>query len=97
MMPAELACSTVWWLKSHSNMAIGISIASTVPTTMGNGMSRWVMSTSWPRRRSRAEARASTMPLTIGRRIFSSVHTAATAIAAAGMAVANVRPTLRPR
>ncbi len=55
-----------------------------MPMTMGNGMSRWVMSTSWPCRRSRA--RGQRLPDALDdpeRRIFSSVQIAATAIAPA--------------
>ncbi len=56
-----------------------------VTMTRGIGMSRSVRSTVPPSRRVRAETRESLMPTTMGPMIFSSVHTAATAMAPAPM------------
>ena len=68
---------------THSRMAIGIRRTTIVPPTMPIGRSRSVRSTVPPVRRARAETAAARMPRTIGPRILSSVHTAATAMAPA--------------
>lgn len=74
---------SVPWTKTQSSRPMGIIEARMTPITVVKGMSRSVSGTSWPAWREREERSASVMPETMGRMIFSSVHTAATAIAPA--------------
>ena len=69
--------------KNHSRIAIGMSRTAIVPPTMLIGRSRSVRSTVPPVRRVLVDTAAARMPRTIGPRILSSVHTAATAMAPA--------------
>ena len=62
---------------------MGIRRTTIVPPTMPIGRSRSVSSTVPPLRRAREDTAAARMPRTIGPRILSSVHTAATAMAPA--------------
>jgi hypothetical protein len=62
---------------------IGISDTAIAPPTMPIGRSRSVRSTVPPARRARLDTAAARIPRMIGPRIFSSVQTAATAIAPA--------------